>query len=235
MNQQHPHVWEFVDAPLARYRLLARETLSGPGLVVSWLAPTPWFLQLELAAQTTVPFDGLSPEPTADARVLQYFPLTDTASAGVGLSGARRREGGSGAYRDLGGVDVYIRNRPPSSRSYLAVQGEIYVRKFHDTPVPGGEPGEMESGVPQNGWWAQAFWRQDAYLGYGVRWDRAPAAGDAAPGTEQRLSAVASWYLSEFQRIRAQASWDRRPGGRDGLEALLHLEFGIGAHGAHPF
>ena len=235
MNQQHPHVWEFVDAPLARYRLLAQDTLSGPGLVASWLAPTPWFLQLELAAQTTTPFDGLSPGLTTDARVLQYFSLTDAASVGVGLSGARRREGAPGAYRDLGGVDVYIRNRPPSSRSYLAVQGELYLRKFQDTPVPGGEPGQMESGVPQNGWWAQAFWRQDAFLGYGVRYEEAPAAGASAPGTEQRLGGVLDWYPSEFSRIALETSWDWLPGGNGGFEGLLHFEFGIGAHGAHPF
>jgi hypothetical protein len=30
-------------------------------------------------------------------------------------------------------------------------------------------------------------------------------------------------------------SYDRLPGGKEGLEALLSLEFAIGAHGAHPF
>ncbi len=235
MNQQHPHVWEFVDPPLARGRLLAKEVLSGPGVVGSWLAPTPWFTQLELAAQDTAPFDGLTPELTGLARLLQYFPLTDAASVGVGLSGARRREGVPGAFRDLGAVDVYVRERPPSSRSYLAVQGELYLRKFHDAPVAGGAPGELESGAPEHGWWAQAFWRQDPFLGYGARYEEAPAAGSSAPGTERRVGGVLDWYPSEFSRIALEASYDRLPGGRDGFEGLLHLEFAIGAHGAHPF
>jgi len=235
MNQQHPHVWEFVDPPLARGRLLAQEVLSGPGVVGSWLAPTPWFAQLELAAQDTAPFDGLSPELTGLGRLLQYFPLTDAASIGVGLSGARRHEGAPGAFRDLGCIDVYVRDRPASSRSYLAVQGELYLRKFHDAPVPGGVSGETESEKPEHGWWGQAFWRQDAFLGYGVRYEEAPAAGISAPGTERRVGAVLDWYPSEFSRIALEGSYDRLPGGRDGFEGLLHFEFGIGAHGAHPF
>jgi hypothetical protein len=54
-------------------------------------------------------------------------------------------------------------------------------------------------------------------------------------GTEQRWSALASYFPSEFQRVRLQVSYDRLPDGKDGVEALLHLEFGIGPHGAHPF
>ncbi len=236
MNQQHPHVWEFVDPPLARGRLLAEEVLSGPGAVASWLAPLPWFAQLELAAQSTAPFEGETPEFTGVGRLLQYFPLSEAASVGVGLSAARRREEGPpGAFRDLGGADVYFRNRPPDSRSYLAVQGELYLRKFRDTPVPGGQPGELLSGEPEHGWWAQAFWRQNAFLGYGARYEEAPAAGISAPGTERRASGVLNWYPSEFSRIALQASWDRLPGGVDGFEGLIHFEFGIGAHGAHPF
>ena len=235
MNQQHPHVWEFLDAPLARGRLLAEDTLSGPGLVASWLAPTPWFAQLELAAQSTAPYSGEDPELTGVARLLQYFTLSDAASVGLGLSGARRNEGSPGAFRDLGGVDVYLRYRPVSSRAYLAVQGELYLRKFQDVPVAGGAPGEQLSERPEHGFWGQAFYRQDAYVGYGVRYEEAPAAGASAPGTERRLGGVLDWYPSEFSRVGLQASYDHLPGGRGGLEALLHFEFGIGAHGAHPF
>ena len=62
-----------------------------------------------------------------------------------------------------------------------------------------------------------------------------PRGRDAAPGAESRYGAVGVWYPSEFQRIRLQVSYDRAPDGRDGLEALLALKFGIGSHGAHPF
>jgi hypothetical protein len=235
MNQQHPHVWEFVDGPLARYRLLAQDTFSGPGAEVSWLAPTPWFMQLQLAAQTTVPFDGLSPELTGVGRLLQYFTISESTSLGLGLSAARRREGAPGAFRDLGGADFYLRVRPVAGRSYLAAQGEVYLRKFRDVPVAGGAPGETMTSSLENGWWLQAFWRQTAFVGYGVRYEEAPAAGASAPGRERRASAVLDWYPSEFSRVALQASYDRLPGGLGGFEGLLHFEFAMGAHGAHPF
>jgi hypothetical protein len=89
--------------------------------------------------------------------------------------------------------------------------------------------------------YAQLFRRENAFFGYGVRYDQAPSGADygapagSAVGTEQRFSAVGTWFPSEFQRLRLQLTYDRRPGGQDGLEALVALEFGIGAHGAHPF
>jgi hypothetical protein len=222
-NTQHPHVWDFVDAPLARGRLVASEVLSGPGVDVAWLAPLPWFTELHLAGQATAPAPDDPERLTAVARLLQYVPLGEATTLGVGLSAARRSEA-TGAFRDLGAVDAYLRWRPIQGRSYLTVQGELYGRKFRN--VEGGSDA---------GGYAQLFWRQDAYLGYGVRYDEAPAAGDAAPGTERRVGALATWFPSEFQRLRLQVSYDRRPGGHDGVEALLALELGIGAHGAHPF
>lgn len=229
-NQQHPHIWDFVDAPLARDRLVATEVLSGPGLDVAWLAPLPWFTELHLAGQSTAPTaEDTTERPTAIARLLQYFSFGEATTLGLGLSAARRDESGraSGAFRDLGAVDVYLRWRPPQTRSYVALQGEWFARKFRNV--------EADDTATQTGWYTQLFWRYDAYFGYGVRYDRAPAAGVAAPGTEQRVGALASWFPSEFQRIRLELSYDRAPNGSGGIEALLGLEFGIGAHGAHPF
>jgi hypothetical protein len=236
LNQQHPHVWEFVDAPLARGRLLATETLSGPGAAGSWLAPLPWFAQVELAAQTTAPYEGQDGELTGTARLLQYFTLSESASLGVGLSAARRREGAPGAFRDMGAVDLYLRNRPVGARSYLSLQGEVYLRRFRHLADPAAVGGAEPSGSKvQGAYWAQAFWRQNPFVGYGVRYDEAPAAGESAPGRERRVSAVLDWYPSEFSRIALQPSWDRLPGGKTGFEALLHFEYAMGAHGAHPF
>ncbi|HSD20542.1 MAG TPA: hypothetical protein VLC54_10915 [Anaeromyxobacter sp.] len=226
-NQQHPHVWEFVDAPLAQSRLLADEALSGAGVDVSWLAPVPWFATLHLAAQSTAPGENDAAALTGVARLEQFFPFGETTTLGVGLSAARRDEPGGGAFRDLGGVDLYLRYRPLESRSYLALSGELYARRFRDVA-------DAPSGTDTGGW-AQAFWRQNRFFGYGARYDWAPTAGDAAGGTEHRTAVLAAWLPSEFQRIRLQVAYDRRPGGQDGLETLLQLEFGIGAHGAHPF
>jgi hypothetical protein len=228
LNTTHPHTWEFLDAPLAHDRLVGNEKLGGPGVDLSWLAPLPWFAELHLAAQSTAPFPGEAERLTGVARLAQFFALSEAATLGLGLSGARRDEG-PGAFRDLAGLDLFLKVRPISGRASLALQAELFARRFRAlaSPPDGG-----------NGWgaYAQLFWRQDPWLGYGVRWDRAPAAGDGtASGAEQRWSVVGDWFASEFQRLGLQASWDQRPAGRSGWEWLLHLEFVIGAHGAHPF
>ncbi len=233
LNGQHPHVWDFVDAPLGKSRVLSGDALSGPGLDLAWLAPLPWFAELHLAGQGTAPATPadkvLSPDTfaaerlTGIARLLQYFQAGDATTVGVGLSAAVRDEA-AGAFRELGGADVFVKIRPPDTRAYVALQGEVYGRRFR------GAPGPSDWGS-----YGQAFWRWSPYYGAGVRYDRAPAAGDSAPGTEQRVSAIATWFPSEFQRLRLQAGWDVRPGGGNGFEAALQVELSIGAHGAHPF
>ncbi len=229
-NQQHPHVWDFVDSPLARGRLVADEVLSGPGVDVAWLAPLPWFAELHVAGQGTAPApneEDATERLTGTVRLLQYVPLGETTTLGVGLSAARRGEA-TGAFRDLGAADVYLRWRPLHSRAYVTLQGELYARKFRG----GGLSDELKAALPMlaanvergtdTGGYAQLFWRQGAYFGYGVRYDEAPRGRETpAPGTERRYGAVATWFPSEFQRLRLQVSYDRRPGGQDGLEALL--------------
>lgn len=44
LNQQHPHEWDFVDAPLA-YKAFYGSRLSNDGLQVKWIAPTETFLE----------------------------------------------------------------------------------------------------------------------------------------------------------------------------------------------
>jgi hypothetical protein len=225
-----------VDAPLARGRLLAAENLDGPGLDLLWLSPLPWFAELQLAAQTTDPYDGGEGRLTGTARLQQWFSLAEPLTLGVGLSAARRDEG-VGAFRDLGDLDLLLKYRPLAGRAYLTLQGELYTRRFRGRP-PNPLPAAalfQGDGRDGTGGYAQLTWRQDTWLSYGIRYDRAPAAGESAPGTEQRWGVVANWYPSEFSRLALQVSRDDRPGGASGWESILHLEFVMGAHGAHPF
>ncbi|MGB8932754.1 MAG: hypothetical protein WCC48_16030 [Anaeromyxobacteraceae bacterium] len=232
VNATHPHTWDFLDAPLAHDRLVGNEKLAGPGLDASWLAPLPWFAELHLVAQTTAPFAADVERLTGTVRLSQFFALSEAATLGLGLSATRRDEG-PGAFRDVGAIDLFAKLRPPAGRAYATFQGELYDRRFR-----GGASADGGDGW---GAYAQLFWRQDAWFGYGLRWDRAPVAADEqlaatfASGVEQRWSAVGDWFVTEFQRVGLQVALDRRPGADDGWEALLHYEFVIGAHGAHPF
>jgi hypothetical protein len=44
LNEQHAHVWDFVDSPLA-YQAFLGGQLNDDGIQVRWLAPTPLFLE----------------------------------------------------------------------------------------------------------------------------------------------------------------------------------------------
>jgi hypothetical protein len=236
LNLLHPHTWDFVDAPLARGRLLAKETLSGPGVDLLWLAPLPWFAELQLAAQTTDPYGSGEGRLTATAKLQQWFSLAEPLSLGIGLSAARRDEG-VGAYRDLGDVDLFLKYRPLAGRAYLTLQGELYARKFRGNPpaLITTDAAFQGDGASGTGGYAQLVWRQDTWFSYGLRYDNAPAAGESPAGTEQRWGVVGNWFPSEFSRLALQVSYDQRPGGASGWESILHLEFVMGAHGAHPF
>jgi hypothetical protein len=223
LNQMHPHVWEFVDAPLAQ-GLLSEESLGGAGVALSWLAPVSWFAELHAALQSVAPGEEDEARLTGVARLSQYLALTPTATLGLGLSAARRSEARS-EFRDLGGADLYLRLRPLESRSYLTLSGELYALRFVGV--------EDVSEDFETGWWVQAFGRAGRFLGAGVRYERAPF--EEGGGDVQRLTGLLGYFPSEFQRVRLQLSYDRLPGGADGVSALLNVEFGIGAHGAHPF
>jgi hypothetical protein len=220
LNQQHPHVWDFVDAPLALQRILGPDALSGAGADLSWLSPLPWFAELHAGWQEVSPGLAGEPQSTGLARLIQYFDLAAGTTVGVGLSGAWKLSG-LGGSKNIAGADLFLKIRPPSGRAYVALQGEILADNL-------GAAGEGQQG----GGYAQLVWRSSPFWAFGARYDDAPAVGG---GRERRWSALAGFLPSEFQRIRLQVSQDQLPGGRDGLEVLLHVEFGIGAHGAHPF
>jgi hypothetical protein len=225
LNQMHPHVWDFVDAPLAMDRLLSVDELKGPGVDVAWLLPVSWFAELRLAGQMTQPGldTSLPSRRTAIARMLQYADLAQGATLGLGISGASVEDPDPGASEQLGGADLFLKIHPVRSRSYGVLQGELFLRRLSGTADAGTDVGG----------YLQAVYRHGPYFLYGLRGESSPAA--SMPGTERRLSALAGWLPSEFQRIRAQVAWDHLPDGRDGFEGTVQLEFVIGAHGAHPF
>jgi len=50
-NRLHPHQWDFADQPVIMNRLFGKDGLRGPGMQLSWLAPTPFYLEFIANAQ----------------------------------------------------------------------------------------------------------------------------------------------------------------------------------------
>jgi hypothetical protein len=233
INAQHPHVWEFVDRPLPWQRLLALEALGGAGVDVAWLAPFPWFAEVHVAYQSVTPAPLVFAEELEEpgesragvARIVNVVDLSERLTLAAGASGALLEDGEG--WRDVAGADLYLKYRPGPSQAYLAVQSEWLWRRVRDLPEAAGS---------EWGAYAQAVYKMNRRWAVGGRWERTPGVVDTVLSeAEQRWSGLAAFAPSEFQRIRLQGGWARLPGGDDGFEALLSLEFGIGVHGAHPF
>jgi hypothetical protein len=53
INTQHPHSWDFTDAPLVAARFLGPDGLRNPGARLSWLAPTPFYSEIFFGVQNS--------------------------------------------------------------------------------------------------------------------------------------------------------------------------------------
>jgi hypothetical protein len=51
INRQHPHEWDFVDQPIVNTRMFGGDGLRAPGGRLSWLAPMPFFMELQTGIQ----------------------------------------------------------------------------------------------------------------------------------------------------------------------------------------
>lgn len=108
LNEQHPHEWDFSDAPLP-YQAFFGNALGMDGVQARWLAPTPLFL--EFGAES--------------ARAMS-FPATDEAKNKNGLMSAA-------AFVHLGG-DVGMSNSWRGGISYFASQPKD---RSYDDPLNG--------------------------------------------------------------------------------------------------
>ncbi|MBI5505046.1 MAG: hypothetical protein HY899_09595 [Deltaproteobacteria bacterium] len=157
VNQQHPHAWDFVDAPLVSGRLLGPDGLRGTGAQVAWLTPLPWYSQLSLAVQNGNGGTGYSfrnggddgifyGRTTFDRRLggvedLVFVPrlensvdLSPTQTLLVGASGAfGPNDTGTDARTEIYGVDVFYKWKSAHSEGgwpFVKWQSEALMRRF---------------------------------------------------------------------------------------------------------
>ncbi|MDR2981052.1 MAG: hypothetical protein LBV12_02260 [Puniceicoccales bacterium] len=53
INVQHPHSWDFIDAPIVTARFLGPDGLRNPGARLSWLMPTPFYSEAFFGVQNS--------------------------------------------------------------------------------------------------------------------------------------------------------------------------------------
>lgn len=247
LNPTHPHAWSFLDQPLVNGKFLGGEGNRGVGAELSWLAPTPFYLELvgsvmhpegDCCARS---FDGGEHGEVRSfgdflyllsAKSLFAFGPSWSLSWGLNaLLGPNMT--GHGNRTEIYGTDLYLRFKPVRSTSYSAfsLQAELMHRRRQ---VP-------DDLLVDNGFYAQAVWNISRRWETGVRyeWVGGLDADTLDPewiGARQRLSLQGTLYPSHFSRVRLQANYDAPAWRDDPIWALmLGLEFNVGAHGAHNF
>ncbi len=254
VNNSHPHAWDFVDQAFPVGRVFGGEGNRGLGVEASWLAPTPWFVEVvgsatgaagESTARSFYGAQDLGFETPMDLQgtfaVKQFFPLSDAWSLSWGLSAASGpNPTGLGNRTAVYGTDVYLRYRPVTAGAFtiVSLQSEWFYRRRQ---VPGDVWADL------NGY-TQASWRFAPRWGAAARWEYgAPARGldgevvddtldPAWTADRHRLSTSLTFWPTEFSRLRLQGASDL-VGWRESPDwsAMLAFEFNVGAHGAHAF
>lgn len=248
LNPQHPHAWDFVDQPVINSRIFGGDGLRNPGARLSWLTPLPWWSELLLTMQnangeTAQSFLASAERPVrsfSDAlyagRWLNGWSFSRATAVNLGVSGvAGPNPTGAHNRTWVGGADFFVKWQPTSAYQgwpFAAFQAEVLGRRY-----------ELGASVDRRDDWggyAQLLWGATHRWVVGARYDFADGTGPGfgpALDQRQRAAAVASFYPTEFSKLRLQYNLDAAGFLRQGLahSVWLQCEFLLGSHGAHTF
>jgi hypothetical protein len=132
INVQHPHEWDFADAPLMTKALFGAEGYRQDGLQLKWVAPTELFLQFG-----------------AEIGRGDVFPGTDRNGTGPGAGAV---------FAKLGG-DVGTSHAWQAGISYLATRAENRPAHAEDTDLAGPNEVEAQFSGRSRAWIADFVWK----------------------------------------------------------------------------
>ncbi len=256
-NNQHAHVWGFVDQPLILTRLLGPDGLRAPGARLAWLAPLPWYSEVYFGGQNAdgenavsflwEPGESVAGHTLMDrsgarrlgdllwsARWLNGFDLSDTVSANLGVSAlAGPNASGPDTNTRLYGADLYVKWKPLAHQRgfpFLAWQTEI-LRRDYDTPDGSLRDG---GGYSQLLWGFAPGWLAGARAEYAD--SDSPDPSDALRDRRTRYALNLTHHFSEYSKLRLQWNRDRAEHLAERVNSIwLQYEIGIGRHAAHVF
>ncbi len=265
LNQQHPHEWDFSDAPLA-YKAFFGYRLQNDGVQLRWVATTRLFFELGAEAANGGKFPGAERKAngaglwTAFAHV--GGDIGDSSAWRAGLSHVRTqpRERGfedNGVNNTFSGrsqtwiADFVYKWAPNGNASerYLKVQGEYLWRRESGelTYDVGGATVASDARFRQSGSYLQAVYQFMPHWRVGVRgdWLRSGTADLGSLSSTDlpilgaynpsRQTAMVDWSPSEFSRLRLQLARDKSRNGEADNQVWLQYVMSLGAHGAHKF
>jgi hypothetical protein len=225
LNEQHQHVWDFIDAPLA-YQAFLGGQYANDGLQVRWIAPTEHFVELGGEAGNGDNFPG-SPRDRNGIGSGAFFAHTGgdigaSHSWRAGVSYLRTRAEDAESAR-LGIADFVWKYAPNGNarQTNLKLQGEYFTRSAPEA-------------ARQSGWYVQGVYQFMPRWRVGVRHDQLDAGG-AEPFTPRRRSVMLDYSPSEFSRLRLQLAQSRTQPDTTDNQVFLQYILSLGAHGAHRY
>lgn len=226
LNEQHAHVWDFIDAPLA-YQALLGGQLGQDGVQVKWLAPTDQYLQFGAEVGRGATQDNGAGNAVLFAKL--GGDVGDSHSWQVGASHLWQRGLATGeeetpwdGRQRTWAIDGVWKWAPMGNAkvNHFKLQGEYFM----------GDRGDQGDG---SGWYLQGVYQFAPGWKVGLRQDQLDS--DRADHQPQRTSVMLDWALSEYSRWRVQFNQDRsRPDVSD-RQLYLQYQMSLGAHGAHGF
>ncbi len=258
LNQQHPHAWDFVDAPLI-YRGMFAEQYNDDGVQLSWLAPTPFYLNIgtELLKGGHFPSSGehsgigaytLFAKTGGDFNIenswqagLSYWKSNDVQQRpllmGAMFSGKSQIIGANAIWK-------YAPNGNSKSQNFK-LQTELFEQRDD------GYYGEYIEGSlnplyknRHRGGYIQAVYQFIPQWRIGLRYDRVESSYvdnglirqccSSEKQIGRRSSIMLDWSNSEYSRFRLQFNRDYSIQEPDNQLFLQYIH-SLGSHGAHSF
>jgi hypothetical protein len=241
----HWHVEQlpFVDRPPSIEKLIPGESRA-EGMEVTWLAPTEHYFRVTGGVYNSIgEQDELPPlvgggdrsisELTWLVHPTTYFDLTDTLNLEVGGTFFTVAQDSA---RFLYGVDATLRHQPGTSEFYQGfVLGSEWLwnnAKFQNVDdtgmvIPGSQRFHRDGGYA----YLETFFGREYSVGGRFDYSQEPF----GPTDRQRTwSAFATWYPSEFQRLRFQFDQIDPTDGKNDQRFTLQWTAFLGSH-THGF
>ena len=234
------------DPPQVLLRFLGEEQFRETGAQLSWIAPTPFFLETVFGVfngdNETAFGRGRISQPLVTGRLRTFFELTDTSALQLGASVA------SGLTADqfrstLVGFDAKYKYRPEGWLHPLFTLAGEGLFSIRNTKVGDGIDSPVEDRTRNRfGWYAYGEVQPVRRWAAGLRYDWTQYPLD--PGHEWAVEPYLAFLPSEFLRFRLAYKHtdrsvplvtDRGIRVRAFDEVLLQATFFLGAHPAHPF
>ena len=258
LNEQHAHVWDFVDTALP-YRALLGTQYGDDGIQLRWLAPTDLFTEIGVEAMRgdAFPAGGASNgRGTWTGFVHIGDDVGDSHSWRAGLSylsaKSEGRETGDPANADLFTgtskllIADFVWKWAPHGNPYrhnFKLQAEYLQSKNDGDFTPAAGSATPYSATP-SGWYVQGVYQFMPRWRVALRHDQLSAdnPGVAFSGTvlddqghnPKRNSVMIDYSNSEFSRLRLQYNRDQSQPQTDNQWFLQYI-MSLGAHGAHIF